>query len=337
METLATILHQPTVCLGVWPTPIERVARPGGPDLLVKRDDLSGYGRGGAKTRKIDQILAHLLTRGHDELITTAGNVTNLVFDLLPVLRRHSIRPRIFILDDPPIHARDREAIFEGVRADVELIGRSRAEAAVRMAAAYARGRLAGRRPFVALPGMSHPSAVAANARGFVEMVQQLEASGAPLPSTVFVTAATGTTLAGFLLAEHALRACGRPPIRVVGVQVYPGRVKRSVLMLMRWAERFLGVRSRVPSERIEIEASELHGGFGRVSRALAEGCARVQAETGLTLDPIFGGKTWSAMDAFLRRERRRDEPVLYWHCGYTPEWQKLARAAAGAAEGWAS
>jgi 1-aminocyclopropane-1-carboxylate deaminase/D-cysteine desulfhydrase-like pyridoxal-dependent ACC family enzyme len=322
-ERLARIVQFPTVRLGRWPTPIDRVARRNAPEILVKRDDLSGHGRGGAKARKIDHLVGHLLAQQHDELIAVAGNVTNLLFDLLPVLHRSRIRGRLFILDDPPALPRDREQIFDGVRDQVELLGRSRMQALRAMAVAYVQSRVAGRHPFVALPGVSHPSGVVGNARGFIEMVTQQLDSGEPPPGTVFVTAATGTTLAGFLLAEHALRSTGCPPVRIVGVQVYPGAIRSRTLHLLRWTERFLGFEERVPARRIEIVTSALHGGFGRFPEELSTLCERVDAENGLRLDPIFGGKTWSVMETYTANSGDR-RPTLYWHCGYTPEWRVL-------------
>jgi D-cysteine desulfhydrase len=323
---LARIVAFPRVVLGNWPTPVECVARSQGPDILVKRDDLCGHGRGGAKARKIEHLVGYLLARGHDELVATAGNVTNLVFDLLPVLRRHEIRSRLFIIDDPPALHRDREAIFQGVRDSITLLGTSRAGSLAAMLGSYMKSRIAGRRPFLALPGVSHPSGVVGNARGFIEMMMQQRAGNAPIPSTVFVTAATGTTVAGFLLAEHALRNAGWPPVRIVGVQVYPGAIQRWTLRLLRWTERFLRLADRVPRERIELVSSELHGGFGHFPEGLARLCDRVADESQIHLDPIFGGKTWSAMESHITRSRD-PRHTLYWHCGYTPEWRVLGDA----------
>jgi 1-aminocyclopropane-1-carboxylate deaminase/D-cysteine desulfhydrase-like pyridoxal-dependent ACC family enzyme len=194
------------------------------------------------------------------------------------------------------------------------------------MLGAWTKSRRSGGRPFLALPGVFHPSGVLGNARGFVEMMIQQRASGSPIPSTVYVTAATGTTLAGFLLAERALRSAGWPAVRIVGVQVYPGAVARWTWQLLRWTERVLGMRGSVPRERIEVVTSALHGGFGYYPPELARLCDRVSEESGIALDPIFGGKTWSAMEAHLRQARDRG-PILYWHCGYTPEWNVLGAA----------
>jgi 1-aminocyclopropane-1-carboxylate deaminase/D-cysteine desulfhydrase-like pyridoxal-dependent ACC family enzyme len=318
LEVILAVRH----CeLGRWPTPVGEIETPFGA-VLVKRDDLSGFGRGGAKTRKIESLIAYLLTHGHDELVTVAGNITNLAFDLLPALRQADVRSSLFILDEPPIDSRLRERLFGEILGELHLLGRSRATATAAAVGAYLRARKTGRQPLLLLPGATHPVAVAGNARGFIEMVAQLEESGTRLPETVFVTAASGTTVAGFLVAEHALRRTGRRPIQIVGVQVYPGPLKTQAIGLIRWTERFLRLSDRVPRERIVLDSSQLHHGFGAYPDSLAAACKHLRSESGIALDPIFGGKTWAAMEA--SRRRRRPGSVLYWHCGYTPEWQAL-------------
>lgn len=324
LRDLERLTSAPRVHLGTWPTPVERVEPPGSAPLLVKRDDESGLGRGGAKARKIEHLVGHLLERGYDELVTVAGNITNLAFDLIPILDDHGIRPTILIADDPPASPDDRERFFHGVRDRVDLIGPGRAEAASRALRAWFAGRAAGRRPFLLLPGASHPACVVGNASGFIEMARQLDEAGAPGPRAVYVSAATGTTVAGFLLAEHALRSAGWPPSRITGVQVYPGPVRTRVRALIRWTEWSLDMTGRVPSERILIDRGELHGGFGRYPQSLADRCARSDEELGFSLDPIFGGKTWSV--AVSDANAGGDRPVLFWHCGWTPEWRALGQ-----------
>ena len=31
-------------------------------------------------------------------------------------------------------------------------------------------------------------------------------------------------------------------------------------------------------------------------------------------------------MQRALARDKPKDEEVLYWHCGFTPEWRELTR-----------
>ena len=316
----------PVAPLGDWPSPIDQITLPGGAEVLIKRDDLSGYGRGGAKTRKIETILGHMQASGYDRLVTVAGNVTNVVFDMLPAIDRSDLEIDLFIIDDPPARPEDREEIFAGVRDRVTLAGTNRVGIASRVGQAAWRAWRRGERPFVSPPGLAHPAGVIGNAKGFIEMVEQRVAQDLPTPSTVFITAATGSTIAGFLLAEHALRLAGHEPITLHGVQVYPGGIERWTWGLIRWTERFLRLKPEVPRDRIVIDDAALAGGFAHFPERIAALCDRVAEDAGIHVDPIFGGKTWSVMEDTLRDRDNGPRPALYWHCGYTPEWRVLGQ-----------
>ena len=322
---LARLHAAPRYSLTTWPTPIERHELPDGPAVWVKRDDLSGWGRGGAKARKLEHLIGHLLARGYSDLVTVAGNVTNLAFDLIPALDRAGVAGHLHIIDDPPVAATERAQIFRGVAERVTLLGRSRAEAFQRTWRRWLELRREGRRPLWVLPGVSHPAGILGNAAGYFELVEQFREASRPLPTTLYITAATGTTLAGFLMAERLRRERGERPIRIVGVQIYEGRTHAATRWLMRWAALSNG--QSLPLEvPVEVASDSLSGGFGRFAPALAELCERVQHDTGLHIDPIFGGKTWASMEREIERSKPRDGEFLYWHCGYTPEWRTLGR-----------
>jgi 1-aminocyclopropane-1-carboxylate deaminase/D-cysteine desulfhydrase-like pyridoxal-dependent ACC family enzyme len=329
LEELAALRGAPRAELGQWPTPLVEVELRGLPKILVKRDDLSGWGRGGAKARKIEHLIGYMLARGYTDLVTVAGNVTNLAFDLLPAMDRYGLGVHLHIIDDPPTRAARRAEIFGSIGPRLTLLGPTRAEAFRRTWQAWFALRRQGRRPLWVLPGVSHPSGVIGNALGYLELAEQCEQSGRRL-HTVFVTAATGTTLAGFALAERLLRLSGKPPTRVVGAQIYPGRMRQSARWLSRWAG--LANAGRLPRAiSLDVSSAALGAGFGRFDARLVELCARVRSETGLELDPIFGGKTWSVMEDAIGREHPQDGAFLYWHCGFTPEWQTLGQGLAPA------
>jgi len=320
-RALRRLNELPILPLGSWPTPVSAGESAASP-VLIKRDDLSGYGRGGAKTRKIEGLVGHLSTRGYNELITFAGNITNLGFDFTPVLKEQRIHPTLLVVDDPPMAPALRERHFAGIRPDIDLLGPSRVAAARAAARAYRAARSQGRRPLVVLPGVCHPSAILGNARGMVELAQQGE-----LPRTVFVSVATGNTIVGFLIGAALLRAQGHPPVRVVGVQVYPGRIELLARLLARWTTRWLGVAGlRMPA--LEIVTSEVARRFGEYPERLVTLSERVAADNGIAVDPIFGAKTWSAMETMLSRGEV-ERPCLFWHCGYTPEWRDLRSVSA--------
>ena len=62
------------------PTPVHRLAplsADSGVNIYCKRDDLTGFGFGGNKTRKLDFLLPHALDAGCDTLIAIGANQSN--------------------------------------------------------------------------------------------------------------------------------------------------------------------------------------------------------------------------------------------------------------------
>jgi D-cysteine desulfhydrase len=62
-------------------TPIEKFSKLstflGGPTLYMKRDDLLGLTAGGSKTRKLEFLVAEVLSQGADTLITGGAVQSN--------------------------------------------------------------------------------------------------------------------------------------------------------------------------------------------------------------------------------------------------------------------
>jgi len=98
-------------------------------------------------------------------------------------------------------------------------------------------------------------------------------------------------------------------------------------LGLIRWTERFLGLPTLVPTGHIEIRSSDGDLPFAAFTPEVEAACRRVRRDCEFELDPIFGGKTWRAMEQSLVADQDDRGPVVYWHCGFTPEWQELGSA----------
>ena len=71
----------PRFSLALLPTPLVEAARLsralGGPRILLKRDDLTGFGFGGNKIRKLEFLIAAALEEKADVVVTGAGPQSN--------------------------------------------------------------------------------------------------------------------------------------------------------------------------------------------------------------------------------------------------------------------
>jgi 1-aminocyclopropane-1-carboxylate deaminase/D-cysteine desulfhydrase-like pyridoxal-dependent ACC family enzyme len=318
------ILHIPRLGIHRTPTPLSRraVGR-AGQEIWIKRDDRCGFGRGGSQARKIDFFVRELLDRDRDHVVTLATNVTNLAHDLTPLLREHGIGWTIFVTDDPPMPAPLRERRFAELGGDIRFLGVARSGAAAHLLTAAAKARLRGGRPTILLPSVGHPAAVAGVAHGFLEMAAQMESEAGELPRTLFITAASGVTMAGLALGERLLRDSGKRPVRIVAVPVYSGPVRHYARGLLRWTRRYYGLCMKQGLENVAMTDWRAGGDFGRFTGALAALCERIELEHDLRIDPIYGGKTWQIMERMLN-DGSVQGPCLYWHCGYTPDWREF-------------
>ena len=71
----------PRVSLAHLPTPLELMPRLsehlGGPNIYVKRDDCTGLGTGGNKTRKLEFLMADAVANNADVIITQGAVQSN--------------------------------------------------------------------------------------------------------------------------------------------------------------------------------------------------------------------------------------------------------------------
>src|SRR5438309_10944550 len=81
VDRLRTLADWPRVRLATLPTPIHRLARLteelAGPEIWIKRDDLTGLAGGGNKTRKLEFLVADALAQGCDTLVTVGAVQSN--------------------------------------------------------------------------------------------------------------------------------------------------------------------------------------------------------------------------------------------------------------------
>ena len=81
MKEIDDALDQfPKFSMSVLPTPLyqlKTISQETGAHVFCKRDDLTGFGMGGNKTRKLDFLIADACSRGLDTIVTVGANQSN--------------------------------------------------------------------------------------------------------------------------------------------------------------------------------------------------------------------------------------------------------------------
>lgn len=324
-KSIEQVISIPRVELVKWPTPLEEIRHPRLGRLLIKRDDLSGFGlsgRSGVKGRKLEPLFAHLKARHIKQLVMPLGNITNLGWDLIATAKDLGVSIKLLIVDDPPMPLAQREKIFAPLKGHVELLGRSYVFAASRLLMAKIASIQRRTKSMISLPSPAHPTAMIGAARGFIEAMEQSLTQHGALPRAVYVASAAGSTVAGFALAEALLRKAGAPPVQVCAVQVVPQPLGLWIPILARWTAHYHKLTPINDFNTLSIAREEYNIKYGHFDHDHLELCHRIKCEYDIQLDPIYGGKSFRTLEQRETQNMNNDRPVLFWHCGYTSNWQ---------------
>lgn len=307
----------PRVELAHAPTPLlklERLSRELGVELWVKRDDLTGLLETGNKIRKLEFLVGEAFARNADTLITCGTLQSNCCRTVAAVAARLGLRAILALKGAPPAEYDGNLLLGRLLGAEIRFcsdaewarIGEVLEDLAVRV-------RARGGTPYV----IPESGATVAGALGYVacgeEIAQQIR-HGAPEFDTIAITAFSGGSQAGLLMAKqlYGVRA------QIVGVPIAwdAARVRDYVAGIIAEARRRYGLAVEAPAE---IRLLDGYQGAGRaeVRPEELETVVRVARLEGLVLDPVYTAKAFRGLLDRLRRDPRELGPrVCFIHTG---------------------
>lgn len=318
------------------PTPLQKLENLsrelGGPEVFIKRDDLTGLAFGGNKSRKLEFILPDVLEKKADVIITWASLQSNWCLQTAAAARKLGLRPLLVLFKtcDLP-DERDGNLLLDFIlEAEIRfqeaekgrLVPEEVVKRVIRDVEQEVRDR--GQIPYVApiggsMPGwsMDKPLGAIAYAEAFVEAVEQAESTGVVFDRLVHATGSGGTQ-AGLAVAAKALG--GR--IEVCGISVSENKevFSRDVLDIAEQTIRVLDLDIAITEEDIHVLDDYLGEGYGLVNQEVAETIRMVAVQEGIFLDPVYTGKAMAGLIDQIRQGRfQREEKILFFHTGGTP------------------
>jgi L-cysteate sulfo-lyase len=318
------------------PTPLARLdnlsRELGGPEIWIKRDDLTGAGFGGNKSRKLEFIVADALAKGAGTLITWGSTQSNWCMQAAAAARRFGIRPVLLLFKTTDLQPEyDGNLLLDFLLgADIrlresgqgKLLAAGVAEKAVEEAAAEASSR--GEIPYTvavggSVPGLSmtRPLGALSYVAAFAELEEQSRAARLDYTHIVHATG-SGATQAGLVAGARAL---GRP-VEVIGISVSDLKDAFSDIVLRIAAEtcRALGLETGIRRDDVIVLDEYIKDGYGVVTAGIAEAIRLVFGSEGVVLDPVYTGKAMAGLVDLVHRGRfRKGDKVVFLHTGGTP------------------
>ena len=300
-------------------TPVERADRlrkliPGGPEIFIKRDDLTGYFGGGNKLRKLEYVMADALAQGATTVITNGSITSNLARTTALVARRLGLKCVLVLNGGDPKSARANSRLAELL--DVKVYGVSsrqeRDEKMDEIADSLEReGEVVYKIPLGASNDVGSFGMVAA----MEELsLQQLEL-GTQFDAVVLATSSGGTQ-AGL---EVAKRLFGYEHLRVIGISADDpsNEIKAAALKAIVPMLKKLSLPSFVSADELTVDDSFTGPGYGIPTNESKEAMELFSKTEGLLLDPVYSSKGAAGLIEYCRRgEFKQTDRVLFWHTG---------------------
>ncbi|MDH3299538.1 MAG: pyridoxal-phosphate dependent enzyme [Acidimicrobiia bacterium] len=304
-------LARPRVALGRFPTPLhsdDAVERLLGVDrLLIKRDDLTGFGWSGNKVRAVEYLLGDMLAAGATNVVLAAGPTSNLAATMANAARRHGLAVDQYAYGTEPAEPPPALLVCRRLGTSVHFTGSDDRASMDRHAAERVRCLdLAGATPYLVPRGGASEIGALGFAAAAAELDEQLLHVSAE-PGTVVLPVGSGGSISGLLVGQ-ALLGVTWP---VVGVAV-SRPVLETVAVVRKLTERGASMLGLPQGDVPEPTIVDGRGaGFGRPEPAETELAIAIEAASGLLVDPVYNAKAlrWLA-DAHV------EGPVLYWHTG---------------------
>lgn len=325
-ETLhRTLAALPRVQLAHLPTPLDYcprlTAQLGGPDIYIKRDDLTGLALGGNKTRNLEFLFGEAIAQGADCIITgaypqsnqcrqTAAAAAKLGLECFLVLgaQRHRADVQGNLLLDHLFGAHVEiapDADDVGVQAIIdERVAQLKAQ---------------GRRPYRFTN--KYPELAVKSVAGYLSGMLELHAQLRELPeqpTTIVVTSGSGSTHTGIAAAVQALGL----PYHVTGISIRPQDPpqRERISALSQAAASHYGIPCGLTPAEVDVREEYFGAGHGVTTAAGREAVLTVARTEGILLDLTYTGKAMSGLIDLVRIGTfKRDERVVFVHTGGIP------------------
>ncbi|MEU7477830.1 D-cysteine desulfhydrase family protein [Lentzea sp. NPDC042327] len=304
----------PRVALGSWPTPLEDAPRLtaalGGPQVLLKRDDVNGLGAGGNKLRKLEFLLGAALEQGADTVITFGALQTNHGRQTAAACAKLGLRCELVLTAKVPMtgpaYERSGNVVLDHMfGANVHICA-----TAEETAETYDRVNHPGA---VTLPvGGSNALGTLGYVAAATELVTQLTARGID-DACVVVPQGSGATAAGIALGTELLGWPGT--VHAASVSHSAADATSELHQLATGAAALLGH----PAPRlghVTVTDDTIGPGYGVPTDEVWAALKLFASTEGVVLDPVYTGK---AAVAFERLVPALAKPVVFLHTGGLP------------------
>lgn len=318
------------VKLAALPTPLIKLDnltnKISGPEIYIKRDDLTGLGLGGNKIRMLEFSIAKALETKSDCVIGTASVQSNYCRQLSAAAAKVGLETYLVLSKrrgKQDLTLQGNYLLDKILGANTELINPLPWEELVEKIDKVKKKLLdEGKKPHVMravniednwLDSMGYVNC-------FLEMLMQFKDMNI-FPEYIFVTG-SDTNQAGLLAAQKFLNV----PINIVAISPSPQNEsrpvggKKSVKRIVNRISQEIQLDISINENEIDLSYDYVGKGYGIPTDACREAIRLMAELEGIFLDPVYSGKGFSGLIDFIRKKYiSPKKTVVFIHTGGSP------------------
>ncbi|KAF0112143.1 MAG: D-cysteine desulfhydrase [Chloroflexi bacterium] len=297
------------------PTPIEALPHLttllGGPQLLIKRDDLTGLAFGGNKARKLEFVLAEAQANGAKTLVTVGDIQSNHCRQTAAIAAKFGFKCILVLSGTEPDLANGNLLLDHLLGA--EIVWTVREERANTLKTVFQQAWENGERPYLIPLGASNP----VGTFGYVEAIREIVGQKIDV-NWIVVASSSGGTQAGMVLGAHLYNWSGK--ILGICIDHHALELQTTVTHLANEASERIGKDISISSQEILVNDRYLGGGYAVAGEVELEAIRMFAKTEGILLDPVYTGRAAAGMiDLIKNGFFTQEDKVLFWHTGGSP------------------
>ncbi len=323
-ELQARIDRLPRTRLAHLPTPLEACPRLtaalGGPEILVKRDDMTGLAFGGNKARQLEFLFPGIVASGCDTIVAGAYTQSNWCRQITAAAARLGLKVELMLVHGIKGPRLTGNLLLDKLMgANVTVVDIDDVQRLPPMLEAKtAELKAAGRKPYLVSPFAM--STLSISTVGYVEAMVEMDAQLAArnLKADYVYVSGANMTPAGLMLGAKAL---GRST-RVIGISPVRWDEDRQtdIARIANAAGQHLGLDLAIQPADVENDDGFVGEKYGLVTPECREAMKLAASTEGLILDPVYTGKAMAGLIGHIRSGKLgKDETVIFLHTGGMP------------------
>lgn len=312
----------PRVSLNFLPTPLVELNRLsqflGGPAIFIKRDDLTGLGLGGNKTRKLEFLLGEAIDQGCDAVITGGAMQSNHSRQTAAASRAVGLECHLALGGQAPPCPTGNLLLDYLFGANIHWCGAE--EKGERIPDIAENLRREGKKPYIIPFGGSNEVGSLGFVAAMGELKTQLTDQSLSIDHIV-LPSSSGGTQSGMVVGADAFDL----PVKIMGIGIdrsdpgNPSYESEMAGLANRTAEK-LGLPPRYQSSDFHMRYDYFGLGYGMVGDLEREAIRLAGACEGILLDPVYTGRTMGGLIDMIRNKVfSTHDRILFWHTGGLP------------------